>query len=369
MAIHGLTLSVSLDHRPKKPRTSFFAPYSCDNFDMPVRMKDIAKDLGVSVVTVSKVLRNHSDISPATRMRVRQRMKELNYQPNLAARALVTGRTSIIGLIVPDLVHPFFCQVARGLSRVLRKKGYCLVISSSEEDPELERQEIDQLLARRVDALIVASAQAGPESFRHIEEQKTPYILIDRRFERLKANFVGVDDEAMGRIATQHLIGVGCKRIAHIGGPAVSTAIGRLRGFRSALKAAKIVVPDSYIIQRERGDEASDASGYDAMKKLLALRPQPDGVFCYNDPTALGAMRAILEAGILIPRDIAVVGCGNVHYSDFLRVPLSSVDQDSEAIGDRAAKLALSLVEAEGPMRTKTVLLEPKLVQRQSSSR
>ena len=332
-------------------------------------MKDIARDLGVSVVTVSKVLRNHSDISPATRMRVTQRMKELNYRPNLAARALVTGRTSIIGLIVPDLVHPFFGQVARGLTRVLRKKGYSLVISCSDEDPELERQEIDQLLARRVDALIIASAQGSIESFGHIQDQEIPYILIDRNFEGLKANFVGVDDEAMGRIATQHLIAAGCRRIAHIGGPAVSTAIGRLRGFQNALRAAKREVQDSYIIHRERGDEASDASGYEAMKKLLELRPLPDGVFCYNDPTALGAMRAILEAGMMIPQDIAVVGCGNVRYSDFLRVPLSSVDQDSEAIGDRAGKLALNLVEAKGPVKPKTILLEPKLVQRQSSSR
>ena len=332
-------------------------------------MKDIAKDLGVSVVTVSKVLRNHSDISPATRMRVKKRMKELNYRPNLAARALVTGRTSIIGLIVPDLVHPFFGQVARGLSRVLRKKGYSLVISCSEEDPELERQEIEQLLARRVDALIVASAQGGVESFRHIEEQNTPYVLIDRRFKGLKANFVGVDDEAMGRMATEHLIAAGCKRIAHIGGPAVSTAIGRLQGYRSALKSAKRDAPAAYIIQRDRGEEASDATGYEAMKNLLALRPLPDGVFCYNDPTALGAMRAILEAGLLIPRDIAVVGCGNVRYSDFLRVPLTSVDQDSEAIGDRAANLALTLVEAKDTPRPKTVLLSPKLVPRQSSIR
>ena len=332
-------------------------------------MKDIAKDLGVSVVTVSKVLRDHSDISPATRMRVKKRMKELNYRPNLAARALVTGRTSIIGLIVPDLVHPFFGQVARGLSRVLRKKGYSLVISCSEEDPELERQEIEQLLARRVDALIVASAQGGVESFRHIEEQNTPYVLIDRRFKGLKANFVGVDDEAMGRMATEHLIAAGCKRIAHIGGPAVSTAIGRLQGYRSALKSAKRDAPAAYIIQRDRGEEASDATGYEAMKNLLALRPLPDGVFCYNDPTALGAMRAILEAGLLIPRDIAVVGCGNVRYSDFLRVPLTSVDQDSEAIGDRAANLALTLVEAKDTPRPKTVLLSPKLVPRQSSIR
>src|SRR5690349_22984253 len=115
---------------------------------MPVRLKDIAQDLNLSVVTVSKVLRDHPDIGPETRERVLKRMKELNYRPNLAARALVTGRTYAIGLVVPDLVHPFFGQVAKALSSVLRVKGYSLVLSSSEDDPELEQREIEQLLAR-----------------------------------------------------------------------------------------------------------------------------------------------------------------------------------------------------------------------------
>lgn len=158
---------------------------------MAVRLKDIARDLGVSVVTVSKVLRNHSDISDETRDRVLKRMKELNYRPNLAARALVTGRSFSVGLVVPDLVHPFFAEVAKGLSKILRKKGYSLLIASSEEDPELEQQELDMMLARRVDALVVASAQWTVESFRRIEEQKTPYVLIDRQFAGLAANFVG----------------------------------------------------------------------------------------------------------------------------------------------------------------------------------
>src|SRR3982751_4098285 len=126
---------------------------------MSVRLKDIAQDLNVSVVTVSKVLRDHPDISPETRERVLKRMKELNYRPNLAARALVTGRTYAIGLIVPDLVHPFFGEVAKALSSVLRAKSYSLVLSSSEDDSKLELQEIEQLLSRRVDVLIVASTQ------------------------------------------------------------------------------------------------------------------------------------------------------------------------------------------------------------------
>ncbi len=126
---------------------------------MNVTMKDIARELGISIGTVSKVLRDHPDISPETRERVRQRMRELNYRPNPAARALVTGRTHTIGLVVPDLVHPFFGEVAGGLSTLLRKKGYGLVISSSDGDTGLESRVIDQLLARRVDALILASSR------------------------------------------------------------------------------------------------------------------------------------------------------------------------------------------------------------------
>lgn len=334
---------------------------------MAVRMKDIARDLGVSVVTVSKVLRNHADISAETRERVLKRMKELNYQPNLAARALVTGKSYLIGLVVPDLVHPFFAQAAKRMSQVLREKGYNLVIAASNEDPELEQQEIELMLARRVDALILASAQWTVESLRHIEQYRTPYVLIDRRFVGMPANFVGVDDEEVGVLATEHLIESGCRFIAHIGGPEVSTAIGRLEGYRRALvRNGRDPVPE-FIIRREHGDDASDTTGYDAMTSLLRQSPRPDGVFCYNDPTAMGAMRAILDAGLRIPDDIAVVGCGNVFYADFLKIPLSSVDQNCYSIGEKSAQLSLALIEAKGPVRPKTILLEPKLVIRESS--
>ncbi len=336
---------------------------------MPVRMKDIARELGVSVVTVSKVLRNHSDISPETRQRVLHLMKELNYRPNLAARALVTGRSFIVGLVVPDLVHPFFGVVAKGLSKKLRERGYNLVLASSEEDPELEREEIEQMLARRVDAIVVASSQERTDSFLRIEEHRTPYILIDRKLPGLAANFIGIDDEAAGAKATEHLIEAGCKVVAHIGGPSVSTAIGRLEGYRGALRNHGMEIRPEYIITRERGDEGSDATGHDAMQKLLQLTPRPDGVFCYNDPTALGAMRAILEAGLRVPEDIAVAGCGNVRYSDFLRVPLTSIDQDSEVIGVHAAELALALIEAKTPPPPKAIIVEPKLVVRDSTRR
>ena len=331
-------------------------------------MKDIARDLGVSVVTVSKVLRNHSDIGEETRQKVLKRMKELNYRPNLAARALVTGRTSMMGLVVPDLVHPFFGEIAKALSRVIRKKGYTLVISSSEKEPELERQAIEQLLARRVDALVIGSAQWTIESFRRIEEQETPFVLIDRSFVGFPANFVGVDDVEIGAIATEHLVDEGCRRIAHIRGPEISTASGRLQGYQRVLAKHGLSMPTAYLVGKPVGEPA-EVGGYKAMQKLLQLNPRPDAVFCYNDSTAVGAMRSILDAGLKIPGDIALVGCGNLHYSQSLYVPLTSVDQNSPAIGERAAKLALSLIESKTPLRPKTILLKPKLMIRASSSK
>lgn len=330
-------------------------------------MKDVARDLGVSVVTISKVLRNHADVSEETRRRVLKRMGELNYQPNYAARALVTGRTMSIGLIVPELIHPFFAQVAQGLSAFLRTQQYGVLIASAEEDPELERHEIEDMLARRVDALIIASVQWSVESLRRVEERQIPYVLIDRQFAGLAANFAGTDDELIGRLATDHLISVGCHRIAHIRGPQISTGMGRFVGYKRALDRHRMDLVPEYVAMEETGDVAADASGFKAMMALLRTNPRPDGVFCYNDPSAMGAMHAILEAGLRVPQDVAVIGCGNVRYAEFLRVPLSSVDQNSPELGRYAGELALSLIGLKTPPRPKIILLEPKVIAREST--
>lgn len=332
-------------------------------------MKDIARDLSVSVVTVSKVLRNHGDISQETRERVLKKMKELNYQPNIAARTLVTGRTYSIGLVVPDLVHPFFAEVAKGITHHVRPKGYGLMISSSEEDPELESQEVEFLLARQVDALILASARSTPDSFERCEQRKVPCILIDRRFPDLKANYVGVDDREVGQIATTHLVECGCRRIAHIRGGDLSPGIARFQGYRDALRQAELEYVPDYVVAARSSDDSADISGYDAMRKLLSLSSRPDGVFCFNDPTAGGAMKAILEAGLRVPEDVAMVGAGNVTYAELLRVPLTTVDQNSRSIGDRAARLAMKLIGEKEPQRPRSVILGPQLIVRESTRR
>ena len=336
---------------------------------MTTTMKDIARDLGVSVVTVSKVLRNHSDIGEQTRKRILQRMKEVNYQPNPAARTLVSGRTNLVGLIVPDLIYPFFAQVAKGISAKLRAQDYSLIISSSEDDPNMERREIDQMLARRVDALILASVQSSAESLNKMQDRGIPCVLLDRKLPGVSANFVGIDDVNAGMIATNHLIEMGCKTIAHIGGSDVSTALDRQSGYSIALAQRGLGLPPEYIVKYGHGDDAGDATGYNSMTQLLQLKPRPDGVFCHNDPIAMGALRAILDAGLQIPKDIAVVGCGNVHYDDLLKVPLTSIDQDSNGLGTSAAKLALSIIKQKSKSTPRNVLLEPKLVVRASSQR
>lgn len=332
-------------------------------------MKDIAKDLGVSVVTVSKVLRHHNDISEETRKRVLERVKELNYTPNLAARGLVTGRTFLVGLVVPDLLHPFFAQIAISLSKGLLKKGYYLTISASEEDPALEERELERLRGRRLDALVIASSCTSSAVFEDLEKQGTPFVLIDRRFPNFDTNFVGVDDEAVGVLATKHLIEIGCKRIAHLRGPETSPGIGRLKGYMATLAKHKLRCLPEYVSAQRMADVHSRESGALSMAHLLSLNPRPDGVFCYNDPMAMGAIHAILEAGLRVPEDIAVIGCGNLHYNTELRVPLSSVDQQTDLIGERASRLTLSLLESKTRPKNKAIILQPHLVVRASTER
>ena len=330
----------------------------------PVRLKDIARDLNVSVMTVSKVVRNCADVGAETRSRVMARIKELNYQPNWVARSLAARRTFIIGLIVPDLMHSFFAEIAKGVSATIRPLGYDMVICNSEENNENEASEVDRLLARQVDGLLIASAQPPNETelFSRIEARGIPFVLIDRRFSESNAPYVGADDEAIGRMATKHLLDRGCRRIAHIAGPQLTPGAGRLKGYRETLASAGIKLPESYIEHAK-----DDDTGYAAASRLLKLNPRPDAIFGYNDPTAAGAMKAILEAGIKIPEEIKVIGVGNVHYSDLLRVPLSTIDQSSATIGEQAADILIKSIGGKRRKTVKPVLIDPVLVAREST--
>jgi len=218
---------------------------------------------------------------------------------------------------------------------------------------------------RGVDVLLVASCQRSEEA-EFFTRKGLPILLIDRNIPKLGTDFVGSDDVLVGELATRHLIGLGRKRLAHIGGQGTSPSIDRLKGFRNALSVAGIKLPRSYVVTRERFEETGDSAGYRAMQELLAQKQRPDAVFCYNDLSAIGAMQAAMQAGLSIPGDIAFAGCGNLRYAQYLKVPLTSVDQSIERMGEAAARraLALSIKSDDSPQ---TAFVEPKLIVRQST--
>jgi LacI family transcriptional regulator len=333
---------------------------------MAIRLKDIAEDLGVSMITVSKVLRNKSDVSADTRKRILKRVEELNYRPNLMARGLASGRSFTVGLVVPDITDNFFAEFARSLGASLRKHSYQLILASSDEQAEVERLEIDNLMGRGVDVLLVASCQDDLKGFQEVIDSTTPCVLIDRRIKGFPSHFIGTDDVRAGRIATEHLIGIGRKRIAHIGGLGTSPTVERLKGYKDALEAHGLSYREDMVLLSKLTENRGDQLGRKLMDTLLASPKTPDAVFCYNDLLAVGVIHSARAHRLRVPEDIAVIGCGNLTLSTYLEVPLSSVDQGTSELGERAAKLALSLVENKRS-RTKVALIEPKVIARAST--
>ena len=327
---------------------------------MPVRLKDIARDLGLSPMAVSKALRGHKDISQETTRRVLQRAAELKYRTDTVARSLVTGRTFLIGLVIPDLMQSFFAEVATAIEQVAGAAGYHVVIAHTGESAQVEVANIELLESRKVDGLIVASAQRNNRRLRAL---KTPLVMFDRVLPGMQAQFVGTDNRKVGFVATQHLLEQGCRRIAHLRGPLLSTSEDRLQGYRDALgkQHAGLVVDAGH----------DDASGYGAMKTLLAGlgKARPDGVFCFNDPVAIGAMRACLEAGLRVPDDVAFVGVANMRFSDWLTVPLTTIDQHTAAIGEQATRQLLDCMAGGASPPAPVPLMAPELIVRASSLR
>ena len=329
-------------------------------------MKRIAGELGVSVTTISKVLNNHGDISEATRDRVLAKIEELGYQRNAVARSLTLRRTHTVGIVIPDLMHSFFVEVISGIEPVASARGYGLLLCSSGEDPDKERSELEMLRGRQVDGIVLASAHgsANDDLLTQLTESGTGLVMIDRDdHPKVECHRVLTDDERVGALATSHLIETGRRAIAHIGGPDIEHAKRRERGWRKALREAGRTPAPEWFVQA--GFMESD--GYRAMKKLLSVQPRIDAVFAVNDPAAIGAMKAVWEAGLRVPEDIAVVGVGDIAMVDMLRVPLTTVSWSRKEQGLNAAELLLNEIDSEEDRPPSRVIIPPRLVVRESS--
>jgi LacI family transcriptional regulator, galactose operon repressor len=269
-------------------------------------------------------------------------------------------------VIVPDLSRSFYTEVLKGIDSVTSSAGYNLLVCNTEENAGREEEMVKTLLSNQVEGILLASAH-GPTNTawrKTLLELAVPVVLIDRCLAGL--NFVSGDDNAIGFVATKHLYEQGYRRIAHIAGPStVSTAVGRLAGYRRALQTVDLPMDESLVVESHYHEESG---GYDAMQRFLSLESPPDAVFAASDPIAIGALQAALESGLALPADFGLIGVGNHRYGRFLKVPLSTMDQERSQIGLLAAKLMLSLIE-EQRVRPKSILIEPKLVVRDSSNR
>ncbi|MCS7314949.1 MAG: substrate-binding domain-containing protein [Bryobacterales bacterium] len=276
------------------------------------------------------------------------------------------SHAQLIAFLAPDWAESHYPQVAQAAARKLRGAGYTLLAANTESDAAVERQALELLLeCRYVAGLIVAScrSEGGEAIFESLASQRLPLVLLERQLPGVRAAFVGWDDEAIGAAATEHLISRGCRHIAHLRGPCHSSGQGRFYGYAAALARAGLKVCPGYVVEAGDGSE----SGYRAMKQLLAASPRVDGVVCYNDAIAVGAVKAVLEAGLEIPYDLEVIGAGNLHYTDVLRVPLSTVELNAAQAGEHAARLLLRALAGGPEQEPERVLVPFEVIPRESS--
>ena len=331
-------------------------------------MKRIAGELGVSITTVSKVLNNRDDIGHATRARVLAKVAELGYQPNAVARSLTLRRTHTLGIVIPDLMHSFFVEIVAGLEPVAQRPRLRPAAVQLERGPARER-------SRDRHAAPAPGGRHRPRVGERLRQHRPAaaarpagigLVMIDRDdHPDVRCDRVVTDDEMVGRLATTHLLDQGRRTIAHIAGPSIVHAKRRADGYRAALKAHGLRPRADWIV---RGG-FMEADGYRAMKKLLARASRASTrVFAANDPAAIGAMKAIWEAGLRVPDDIAIVGAGDIALGDLLRVPLTH--RQLVARPARTSTRRTLLLERLGPRPPQTfrrVVIQPELVVRRSS--
>ena len=331
---------------------------------MSVTLADIARELGLSKMTVSRAINDNPLVNPTTRERVMEVARRLNYQPNHFARALVTNRSYLIGVIVPDLMHSYFAEILHGIGSYARGAHYQIVIGNSEEDISREISEAEAL-CWRTDGLIIAPTvpASKAEIYRAMLRNGSKLVFIDRTLDSVNCPMVTTDNVEVGVLATEHLIRLGHKRIGHFRGTSTSTSKERLEGYKKALSRAGIALDKALV--RECG--LMEADGYRAMKAWIKDGNLPTALFCVNDPAAIGAMQALTEAGIKIGEDIAIVGGGNIHYGDMLSVALTTVSWSRTEMGQAAARLLIHSIEsANGDAGQQKVILSPSLIVRRS---
>lgn len=333
---------------------------------MPARptIVDVALRSGVSTATVSRVLSGVGGARPVTRERVLAAARELDYRPSGVARALKLRTTRTIGLLVTDIGNPFFPQIVRAVEDEAHRRGYGLVLCNAGDDPDRELASLDLLVDRRVDGLIVASARATRRHSGRLASVPMPVVLVNADAPAAGLPAIGTAHRHGARAAAEHLLALGHRRLGHVTAPhdRAAAATARRLGVTDAMRAAGL---DPASLALVEGDEHV-AGGTRAMTELLDRPEPPTGVVCYNDLTAIGALRAVELAGLRVPEDLSVVGFDDIEMAAWTHPPLTTVRQRTEEQARWAVdRLAAAILGDESIPAAKR--LEPTLVVRAST--
>lgn len=331
-----------------------------------VTARDVAGKLGLSTMTVSRALNRRPNVDEETRELVLRTARKLGYSPNDIAKSLARNKTDTIGVVVPEISHSFFPEAIRGIEEVTYEAGYHLILTHSAEIALRERDAIQTLESKRVDGILISTAQDITDSlvYEKIIQVGVPVVFFDRCIRGIGATCVSIDDEESSYALTGHLLDHGYRRIGHLAGPQkISVGRERLIGFKRALADRGVPVDETLIVESGFGE----SGGYAAMNRILDLPTdrRPQAVVAVNDPAAFGAMEAILERGFTIPGDIAIVGFSDDIRAPLMPVPLTTVRQPAYALGKLAAERLLAAIEGKssGP---EEVTVKAELILRDS---
>lgn len=339
---------------------------------MKKTIKDIAKEAGVSIATVSFIVNGKDQhISEATRQRVKDVMKKYNYIPNAMAGSLVTRRTGIIGLILPDITNPFFPGIARGAEDRANEEGYSIIFCNTDDKIEVEEKYIESLTSKMVDGIIIAHSSSSDKMREILERTQIPVILIDRDFD--SKNILGkvlVNNRAGAFNAVCHMVGKGYKKIAYLSGSLkTKTAMERLEGYKDALKEKGMPLEKHLIKYGEYRAEW----GSKGVTELLEEKSDFDAIFCGNDLIAIGAMKELLKNGYKVPEDIGVMGFDDIYMSQMVEPELTTVKQPNYEMGYQAVELLIKYLKDKkskkgisGETVTSMVMLDTEITERKS---
>ncbi len=337
-----------------------------------VTLKHIAEILEISVATVSKALKDYPDVSYKTKKRVKELAETLNYRPNSFAVNFRTKESKTIGLIIPEVVHHFFSNVIKGIIAQAEKKGYLVIILQSNESYELEKKQLDLLVSKRVDGILV-SLSNDTANYKHINDtldRDIPLVLFDKTAKLINCSKIIIDDRKAAFMATEHLIKSGCKHIAHFRGPLLPlNSIDRFLGYKKALETYNIEYNPSLVYTC---NDVSFEEGFNFAQELINSQKNVDGLFAVSDLVAIGAIAKLNELKIKIPEQISVIGFSNWFMSSAITPSLTTIDQPGYEMGKKAFKRLfkeMTKIKKKQPFKYKTIELPISLVVRNSTKK